>query len=279
MPAENLAMRIRVRTEEVVRQLERLRDAFRVAEWAPIDFAAEGAQRFQEGGLIHQPESVHLNSPGSPESQVAWHHPTPGLQDCPICRDLPQDVLAERAPAGEELQHIGIGTRLDGELLPHRAEDCPICRELHGNPACQHTEERDRFACSYGYCPDSSYRILPNYVVGVALAESVDRVAWVALNSVWTGSSSPAGERPPAVSYTGGENGALEAIRLAGERPNEGLAAQYRPVEGPTAACSACPALVAPETLWVGKKSGIALCDPCMTKWEKAGRAKRTGEF
>ena len=96
-----------------------------------------------------------------------------------------------------------------------------------------------------------------------------------ALGSLW-----PAGtQRVAAVSYVGTEETAMEAIRLAGEQSNEGRADQYRPVEGAVSSCTACPALVAPEDLWVGKRSGIALCDPCMDKWEKAGRAKRTGEF
>jgi hypothetical protein len=85
--------------------------------------------------------------------------------------------------------------------------------------------------------------------------------------------------RRAAPSYTA--ESAMEEIRrvTSGEGTDPVGAAAYRPLEGPTAACSACPALVAPETLWVGKKSGIALCDPCMTMWEKAGRARRSGEF
>jgi hypothetical protein len=281
-------MRIRIQASGVIRSLERLRDAFRVAGRNAHAFV-DLAQQFQEGGLIRQPEPVHLNPPGSPESQVAWHHPTPGREDCPICRHLPQGVLAERAPAGWVPMPMG-------ELLPHRAENCPVCRERllsdprlwpmieHSEEAtpCQHAEERDRIACSYGYCvdhPRNGLVLTPEERTAlrpIPINSGSTPLNWLAIGILPnTGTAARTHEAAP--SYTA--ESAIEEIRLAGERPNEGLAARYRPVEGPTAACSACPALVAPEELWVGKKSGIALCDPCMTKWEKAGRAKRTGEF
>lgn len=233
-------------TPNVLVSLEALRAAFR-------GMRLERAGPGRSGNLVPRPEPVHFNAPCRLER----------MGDPPQER-VTLDRFGDHCPVEairETMQvHMGEPITVIREIaLPHRAEDCPICREIA-----------------------PSYRILPNYLVGVALAPSVDGVVPVALSSLWpmiVGSSWPAGERPPAVSYTGGENGALEAIRLAGERPNEGLAAQYRPVEGPTATCSACPALVAPEELWVGKKSGIALCEPCMTKWEKAGRARRTGEF
>lgn len=48
---------------------------------------------------------------------------------------------------------------------------------------------------------------------------------------------------------------------------------------GPTSACWDCGARVPPQDLWVGKKSGVGLCEGCMGRWEKAGRAKRSGDF
>ena len=47
----------------------------------------------------------------------------------------------------------------------------------------------------------------------------------------------------------------------------------------PTSACWECGGLCPPEDLWVGKSSGVALCDDCMGNWEAAGRARRNGEF
>ncbi len=47
----------------------------------------------------------------------------------------------------------------------------------------------------------------------------------------------------------------------------------------PTSACWACGALCRPEDLWVGKRSGAALCEHCIEKWEAEGRARRNGEF
>ncbi len=47
----------------------------------------------------------------------------------------------------------------------------------------------------------------------------------------------------------------------------------------PTSACWACGALCRPEDLWVGKRSGVALCEDCIENWEAAGRARRNGDF
>lgn len=99
-----------------------------------------------------------------------------------------------------------------------------------------------------------------------------------------------AGAERAASSYTV-ETAAMEAIREAmavpAELPDPDAAARarallrasYRPMEGPTSPCSACDRAVDPAELWVGKKSGIALCDGCMVTWEQAGRARRSGEF
>ena len=73
---------------------------------------------------------------------------------------------------------------------------------------------------------------------------------------------------------------AMEEIRRVTTAQGTGDgAAAYAPAEGPTSACFQCGRNVPPADLFVGKRSGIALCEPCLEKWEKAGRAKRTGEF
>ena len=81
-----------------------------------------------------------------------------------------------------------------------------------------------------------------------------------------------------APSYTAAR--ALEELRrMTTAEGTGGGAAAYAPAEGPTSACFQCGRNVPPADLFVGKRSGIALCEPCLEKWEKAGRAKRTGDF
>jgi hypothetical protein len=64
---------------------------------------------------------------------------------------------------------------------------------------------------------------------------------------------------------------------LAG--PGNGSAAPSALGLVPTSACWECGALRRPDDLWVGKRSGAALCEDCIGKWEAAGRARRNGEF
>jgi len=49
--------------------------------------------------------------------------------------------------------------------------------------------------------------------------------------------------------------------------------------EGPTSVCMDCGRLVKPEELYVGKQSGMALCEACLGIWVAAGRAKQGAEF
>jgi len=199
--------------------------------------------------------------------------------------DMGDPIIVVREVLG---QHLGAADLWDGG-------------DLVAETLCQHAEERDRIACSYGYCVDhprdglvltpeewDALRPLP---IGSASPDffAFDDPRY--LGSFWvnfgtTYSLEPS--RQAAASYT--VETAMAKIQRAMEVPVELpepeaeraralILESYRPAERPTAACSACPALVAPEDLWVGKKYGNALCDPCMTKWEKAGRAKRTGEF
>lgn len=44
--------------------------------------------------------------------------------------------------------------------------------------------------------------------------------------------------------------------------------------DGATSACWECGSWVPIEDLWVGKRSGIALCDRCLAYWTRAGRAR-----
>ena len=305
MPAENFHVRIRVRTGQVVQRLERLAAAFRAARAtrlsapaAPRVSVVETAERigllpaaFQEGGLVRRPAPVHFNAPCAlppdlhlarrelracgcschlpPEDRGRWRFGYPLTTHCTLCREVPARFEVHiRDGQGNVL----VTDNMDPLALPAGTsahwptpgrQDCPICRELA--PSVAPAEPIDPVAAIAEFLrlvevhPLGSGEVLPEYRT---------------LSSLW-----PAGQGPPPASYTGTEETALEAIRLAGERPNEHLADRYRPQERPTAACSSCPAIVAAEELWVGKRSGIALCDPCMDKWERAGRAKRTGEF
>lgn len=50
--------------------------------------------------------------------------------------------------------------------------------------------------------------------------------------------------------------------------------------QGPCSACWDCGASVPIAELWVGRRSGIALCDACAVRWEAAGRGrKKEGDF
>lgn len=48
---------------------------------------------------------------------------------------------------------------------------------------------------------------------------------------------------------------------------------------GTTTACWDCGREMPVEDLWVGTATGTALCEACLDRWARAGRAKRTGEF
>jgi hypothetical protein len=321
MPAENLNMRARLRTEGLLGYLESLREAIRSGRRATMALVYE-AQRFHEGGLIQRPEAIHLNpcvveplAEGRPDSQVEWHHPTPGRQDCPVCRELPSNPVDDIRQGVERVLHRDEfgpqGTDLGPQWIPNPVRQRINCHTFgHGAPA-GHTCTCGRGPwCACGFCRAcQGVDLGMPFPIGVAL-EAALAGATVAIRleprladfPIPIGSDSPlrwgihsilsTGDAPEtraaAPSYTV-ETAALEAIREVmapaellepeADRARALILASYRPLEGPTAACSACPALVPPEELWVGKKSGIALCDPCMTKWEKAGRARRTGEF
>ena len=135
------------------------------------------------------------------------HRPSPGRQDCPICRELPVHTFGDAAPEMVEIHTFG-----DPELIPIGSGDA--------------------------------------------------RIAVPPLPASWTAAR------------------ALEEMRrVTTAEGTGGGAAAYAPAEGPTSVCFQCGRNVPPADLFVGKRSGIALCEPCLEKWEKAGRAKRTGEF
>ena len=168
-----------------------------------------------------------------------------------------QDAEAIRASYGypTPLHVTGPNTGDVHRLTPGR-QDCPICRELA--PSVAPAEPIG---------PIEDIRQAVEQIIACDFAP-LDAAM---LGSFWI----PGALR--ASSWTAERT--LEEIRRLTTEGTGGGAAAYPPVEGPTSACFQCGRNVPPADLFVGKHSGIALCEPCLEKWEKAGRARRTGEF
>lgn len=195
------------------------------------------------------------------------HRPSPGRQDCPICRELPVPA-APRVSLVETAERLGLLE--EPAFRPGGIVQAPEPIHLCGGPA----------HCLV--CAD--WEAARELAAGQRLRHPLSSMAPAAWVNPGTTFTHMATDGAP-LSYTV-ETAALDAIREAVAVPAGPLdgardrqRATYRPLEGPTSPCSACDAQVNPAELWVGKRSGIALCDPCMDKWEQAGRARRTGEF
>ena len=61
------------------------------------------------------------------------------------------------------------------------------------------------------------------------------------------------------------------------ESPNSCQVAEE--MERNSTACWDCGKVVTAGAIWVGQRTGTALCDRCHTQWVGSGRAKMDGQF